>query len=146
MVIITYQMQKTMHHHSVQFFRKFSSILDGIIPDSIDTYKKVTGKSVTLTIIESDDICEVIMLKILLVDIKNIIVRTEYYGNITNAADFAFSNKTKPTVIQGFALENEICVLEIVRNHAKIFRKSTILYKKFEIKIIISNFTGQNGI
>ena len=135
-----------MNYDPVKLILEFGSILNGILTDRIDADEKIARELLPFTIIKGNDICEVIMLKILLVDIKNIIVRTEYYGNITNAADFAFSNKTKPTVIQGFALENEICVLEIVRNHAKIFRKSTILYKKFEIKIIISNFTGQNGI
>ena len=146
MIIITYKMKKTVNHHPVQFFRKFSTILDGIISDCIDTDEKITGKSVTFAIIESDDVSEIIMLKIFLIDIKNIVVRTENYGDVSNATDLAFGYKAKPTVIQGIALENEICILEIVRNHAKIFRKSTILYKKFEIKIIISNFTGQNGI
>ena len=135
-----------MNHHPIQFFWKFCSILDGIIPDRINADEKVTGQSISFAIIESNDVGEVIMLKIFLIDIKNIIVWTEYYRNVSNTTDLAFCYKTKPTVIQGFALENEICVLEIVRNHAKIFRKSTILYKKFEIKIIISNFTGQNGI
>ena len=135
-----------MNDDPVELIGKLSPILDGIFPDRIDTDEKITGKSVTLAIIESDDIREIIMLKIFLIDIQYIIVRTEDYGNVSNPSYFTLGNKPEPTIIQGFSLENEISIFEIVRNHAKIFRKSTILYKKFEIKIIISNFTGQNGI
>ena len=146
MVVITDEMKYAMDDDPVEFLGKFSTVFDCILTDRIHTDEEVSGKTVPFTIIEGDDVCEIIMLKIFLVDIKNIIVGTEDYGYVTDASYLALSDELQPTVIQGFSLENEISVFEIVRNHAKIFRKSNILYKKFEIKIIISNFTGQNGI
>ena len=146
MIIIADEMENAMDYDSVEFFLELGSILDCIFTDTVDADEQVTGESVPFAIVEGDDVSEIVMLEVLLIYIEDVVVGTEDYRYVTDTADLAFSNKTKPTVIQGFALENEICVLEIVRNHAKIFRKSTILYKKFEIKIIISNFNGQSGI
>ena len=58
-----------MDNHPVQLILKFSSILDGIILDSINTYKEVAGKLITFTIIKCDDISKIVMLQIFLVDI-----------------------------------------------------------------------------
>ena len=135
-----------MYDDTIQLILEIRSVFDGIFSDSIYAYKEISGKPVTFTIIESNYIGEIVMLKILLIDIQYIIVWTENYGNISYTSDLAFSYQTQPSVICGLAFEYEVCILKIIWYHAKNFRKSTILYKKFEIKIIISNFTGQNGI
>ena len=121
MIIISDEMKDAMNDHPVEFIFEISSILDGIFTDRIYTDEKITRKLVSLAIIESDDVGEIIMLKIFLIDIKNIIVRTEYDRYVADASDFAFCDKTKPAVIQGFSLENEICVLKKIRNHALKF-------------------------
>ena len=121
MIIITYKMKYSMNNDPVQLFLEVGTVLDGILPDTVNTYEKITGQPVTLAIIESDDVSEVIMLKIFLIDIQDIIVRTEDYIDITDATDLAFSYKTKPAVIHCLTLENKVCVLEKVRNHALKF-------------------------
>jgi hypothetical protein len=114
-------MKNTMNDHSVEFILEVSSIFYGIFTDRIHAYEKVTGKTVTFTIIKCYDVCEIIMLKIFLVDIKYIVVRTEDDRYVSDASDLAFSYESKPTVIQGFSLENEVCVLKKIRNHALKF-------------------------
>ena len=71
-------MKNTMNNHPVQLFLEIGTIFDSILSDSIDTDKKVAGKFVTFAVIESDYISKVIMLEIFLIDIQNIIIRTEY--------------------------------------------------------------------
>lgn len=74
MIIITYKMKYSMNDDPVQLFLEVGTVLDGILPDTVNTYEKITGQPVTLAIIESDDVSEVIMLKIFLIDIQDIIV------------------------------------------------------------------------
>ena len=117
MVIITYMMENTMNAHPVEFIGKLSTVLKGIFTDTVNADEKITGKSVPLAIIKGDYICEVIVLKLLLVDLQYIIIRTENNGYITYSPDFTFSHKPKPTVIQSPGTENKIGILKIIRNH-----------------------------
>ena len=108
MVIITNEMENTMNNHPVKFIRKISTILKGIFTDTVNADEKISGKSVPLAIIKGDYICKVIVLKILLIDIQYIIIRTENNGYIPYSPDFTFSYKPKPTVIQSPGTENNI--------------------------------------
>lgn len=98
------------------------------------------------------------MLEIPLIDIENIIVRTEYYGNLPYPSYFTLSYKLEPAVVKRLPPENKRGVFKIIRNHYFKFsanlqnvKKLSAQFldiiktdcKKFEMKNIISNFTGR---
>ena len=89
MVIIADKMKKTVNDDTIQLILEIGSELNGILAYRINADEKVSRKTITLTIIERDYVREVIMLKILLIDIKNIIVRTENNRNIPYPAYLA---------------------------------------------------------
>ena len=103
-----------MNDYSVKFLFEFGSVLGSIFPYAVDTYEKITGESVSLAVIKCNDIGEVIVLEIFLIYIQYIIIRTEYYGNVSNTTDFTLCDETEPSVIQGLTFKNEISVFEIV--------------------------------
>ena len=112
MIIIADEMENAMNYDSVEFFLELGSILDSIFTDTIDADEKITGKSVALAIIESDDISEIVMLEILLVYIKNVIVGTEDDGNVSDATDLAFCDKSEPAVSKSLSLKDKVCILK----------------------------------
>ena len=114
MVVITYKMKDSMNDDPVELIGKLSSVLDGILSYSVDADEQVTGKLVTFAVVECDDVCKVVMLEILLVDVKYIIVGTEDYRDVPYSSDFALCDKLQPLGIFGFALKNEVCIFEIV--------------------------------
>ena len=146
MIIIAYEMKNTMYNHPVQFILEFGSIFKSIFTDTVDAYEKITGKSVTFAIVEGDDVCEIVMLQILLIYIKDIVVRTEDDRYVAYTTDFAFGNQAEPSVVQCLSLKNEVGIFKIVRNHVELFFLQIYeMYKKFEIKNKVSNFTDLYG-
>lgn len=98
------------------------------------------------------------MLEIPLIDIENIIVRTEYYGNLPYPSYFTLCHEFEPAVVKRLPLENKRGVFKIIRNHYFKFsanlqnvKKLSAQFldiiktdcKKFEMKNIIYNFTGR---
>ena len=73
MIVVTDQMKYTMNNHPVQLILELGTIFDSILPDSIDTDEQVSRKFITLAVIKSDDICKIVMLKILLIYIQYIL-------------------------------------------------------------------------
>ena len=114
MVIITDEMKDTMDNDPVQLVLEFGTIFESIFTDTIDTDEKVTGKSVPFAIVEGDDVSEIVMLEVLLVYIEDVVVRTEDYRYVTNATNFAFSNKSKPSVVQSLPFKNEVGIFKVV--------------------------------
>ena len=146
MIVITDQMKDTMDNDPVQLVLEFSSIFKRIFTDTVDADEKVTRESVPFAIIEGDDVCEIIMLKVLLVYIQDVVVGTEDYRYVTDAADLALGYKSKPSVVQSLSLKNEVGIFKVVRNHVLIFFLQIYeMYKKFEIKNKVSNFTDLYG-
>ena len=121
MIVITDQMKDTMDNDPVQLVLEFSSIFKRIFTDTVDADEQVTGESITFAIIEGDDVCEIIMLKLLLVYIQDVVVGTEDYRYVTDTADLALGNKSKPSVVQSLSLKNEVGIFKVVRNHVLIF-------------------------
>ena len=74
MIIIPDEVKQSVNYNPVQFLGKLSTIKRRIIPNGINTYKQVSGKNVSLAVIEGNDIGEVIVLKILHIDVQDIIV------------------------------------------------------------------------
>ena len=106
-----------MDNDTVEFIGKLGSVEGGILPDGIDTYEKITGKVVAFTIIESYDVSEIVVLKIFHVDIKNVIVGTEYYVNITYLPDFTAGNDLEPFLGKEPLFEIEFDVLSKKSDH-----------------------------
>jgi len=120
-IVITDQMEETMDDHAVKFLIELGTIFNGILTDSVDTDEQISGKLVSLTIVESDNVGKIVMLKITHVDIKDVIVGTKDYVNITDGPDFATSDKFQPTVCSKFILENKLDIFTIVPDHASKF-------------------------
>ena len=74
MIVIPYQMKHPMNNYPVQLFFKVSSIFNRIFADTVYTDENIAGQAVTFAIIESNYICEIIMLKKLLIYVQYIIV------------------------------------------------------------------------
>ena len=96
-----------MNNYSVKFLFEFGSVLGSIFPYAVDTYEKITGESVSLAVIKCNDIGEVIVLKIFLVYIQYIIIRTEDYRYVPYPSYLAFGNKLEPAVGNGFSFKNK---------------------------------------
>jgi hypothetical protein len=95
-IIITDEMQKTVDNNPVKFVLKRGPVINGIFADGIDTDEKIAGKTVAAAIVESDDIRVIIVLEILEINVKDVIIRTENDGNITEPTDLAFCDSFKP--------------------------------------------------
>ena len=117
MVIVTDQVQDPMNNHPVQFIGECGSIMLGIVPDRIDADEKVSAEAVALTVVESDDICEIIMLEIFHVHVQDIIVRTENDGDVSETADFALRDELEPAARQAFLLESKFRIFGEIRDH-----------------------------
>lgn len=113
-VVIADEMKKPMDDDPVEFILKFSPELDCILPYGIDAYEKVTGKTVALAIVESDDVGKVVVLEELLVDVEDIVIGTEDYGNVPYSEYLAFGRKLKPLVCLPPVPEIEVSVLKII--------------------------------
>jgi hypothetical protein len=121
LVIITDQMEQTMDDHPMKLFVKLGTIFNGILSDRVDADEKISGKNLSLAIVEGDNVCEVVMLEITHVDIEDVIIRTKYYVNIAQGPDFASGNELQPSVIRQFILENELYILAIIPYHGPKF-------------------------
>ena len=111
MIVISDKMKKAVDDDPVQLILEFGSKLDGIFTDRINTNKKVSGKTVPLTVIES---YKIIVLKILLIDVKHVIVRTENNRYIPYSTYFALGRKFQPLVRFTTVAEFEVSVLKII--------------------------------
>ena len=103
-----------MNNHPIKFILKLSSKLGGIFPYGVHAYKKVSRETVTFAVVESDDVSEIVVLKKLLIDVQNIVVGTENYGDIPYSENLAFGRKFKPLVCFPPVTESEVSVLEII--------------------------------
>ena len=110
-------MEKTMDYNPVQLVQKLRSVKVRVVPDGINAYEQVAGKSVSFAIIKGDDVGEIVVLEILPVYIKNVIVRTEKYVNISKFTDFALCNELQPLVIKRFTFEFKIDIFRKIPDH-----------------------------
>ena len=113
-IVISDKMKKAVDDDTVQLILKFGPELYGIFTDRINTNEKVSGKTVSLTVIESYNIRKIIVLKILLIDVKHVIVRTENNRYIPYSTYFALGRKFQPLVRFTTVAEFEVSVLKII--------------------------------
>lgn len=117
MVIVSYKMKYAVNHHPVQFIVELSSVLNRILPDGIDTYEKISGKFLTLAVIEGDDIGEIVVTEKPLIYVKYVIIRTEYNINVSQRSDFTLCNKFQPLVVFCFPFKQKVGFFEEIRYH-----------------------------
>ena len=98
MIVITYKMKNTVNDDSVKFGIEICFIEICIVPYSIDTDEKVTGKNITLTIIESDDVSIVMMIKGPDIDIENVRVWTKNNVYLSYSAILSHGDGLDPSV------------------------------------------------
>jgi len=120
-VVVTNQMKETMNDDPVEFLIELGTIFNGILTNGVDTDEQISGKLVSLTIVESDNVGKIVMLKITHVDIKDVIVGTKYYVNIAYGSDLTASDKLQPAVRGEFILENKLDIFTIVPDHGSKF-------------------------
>ena len=72
MIIVSNQMKQTVNNDTIQFIIKRRRKFRGIVTDRIYADKEIARKNITLTIIESNDVGIIIMLKVLNIDIEDI--------------------------------------------------------------------------
>ena len=130
MVVITYKMKDAMYYYTVKLILERGTIECGVFADAVDTDEKIPGKDTPLTIVESDDIREIVVLKILYIDVKNVVVGAENDGDVAYLPDFTFGHQLKPFVVLGLVLEQKSAVFFVISNH-----KNQILYKSTTIKL-----------
>ena len=105
-------MENTVYDDSVKFGIEICFIVIGIVPDSIDTDKKVAGKNIPLAVIKSNDVGIVMMIQGSDVDIENVRVGTENDIDLTDAAFLSLGNCLQPSVSEPSDIEFETCILK----------------------------------
>lgn len=88
-----------------------------IVPDAVYAYEKIPVKDIAFTIIEGNDICKIVMMKILVVDFKDVVVRTENDIDIAELTDLTLRDHLEPSVVQGSALELKLDIFVIISDH-----------------------------
>lgn len=120
-VVVTNKMKKTMNDDPVEFLIELGTIFNGILTNGVDTDEQISGKLVSLTIVESDNVGKIVMLKITHVDIKDVIVGTKNYVNIADSSDLTAGDELQPAVRGQFILENKLDIFTIVPDHGSKF-------------------------
>ena len=82
-----------MDYNTVKLIGKLGSVSKRVLPNRVNGYEQISGELVTLTIIEGNNIREIVVLEIFHIHIQNIIIRTENNGNIAQSADFALRHQ-----------------------------------------------------
>ena len=121
MVIISDQVKQTMNHDAVQFFLELRSIQDGVLADRIDADEEIARKDVPFAVVEGDDVREIVVLEITHVHVKDVVVRTENDGQVSDPPDLAFGDHPEPAVVERLTLECERNILVVIAYHGSKF-------------------------
>ena len=112
MIVITYKMKNTVDNDSVKLGIEICLVKCRIVPDSIDTDEKVTGKNIPLAVIKSNDVSIVMMIEGSDIDIENVRVGTENDIDLTDAAFLSLGNYLQPSISEPPDIEFETCILK----------------------------------
>ena len=112
MIVISDKMENSVDDHPVKFFFEIGSEFNGVFPNTVHTDEKISGQYLSFTIIEGYDVGEIIMLKILHVDIENVRVGTENDIDLTDAAFLSLGNCLQPSISEPPDIEFETCILK----------------------------------
>jgi hypothetical protein len=109
--------KEAVYDDAVQFIGKLGPVERSVLPNGIDGDEKVSGEAVSLTVVEGNDICVVIVLQIFYIDIQNIIIGTKYHSNVSKALGLTLGYKFEPTRSEAFFLEGKHNVFREIGNH-----------------------------
>ena len=141
MIIVADEMKNAVNYHTVQLILELGSVKMGILPYTVDTDEQISGKSISRTVVESDNVSIIVVLEIFKVNVQNIIVRTEDDRYITYHAYLAFNYSLKSLPTQSLALEYKSSVLfEEPYHRPKFLQIYNYYLLKLDIEIIIFNF------
>lgn len=96
-VLIAAQVQNSMCQHPFQLFLKNGLQPLRIILDSRQRYENIAADGFTAYVVESDNICIIIVLQVVLVDFQQIIVAAEYIVDTAEFSIFCGNDILQPT-------------------------------------------------
>ena len=97
MIIVTYQVKKTVDNDAIELSGKINTVKGSVFPHGVNGDKQISGQSRTLAIIKGNDISVIIVSQIFNVDIQQIFIGTKYNANVANLAVFRDGNIFKPS-------------------------------------------------
>ena len=101
-----------MHYDSVKLVLESGRIIFSVASDRIHAYEKISGDFIILGIVECYDVRIIVMTKIFPVYIKNICIRTEYYGYLPQTPVFLQSYGLEPLTMSRFCLQDKVNILK----------------------------------
>ena len=69
MIVITDKVQKTMDDDAIEFVSELRPVESGVLTNAVYADKKVTREAIAFAVIESDNVCIIIVLQIFYIDI-----------------------------------------------------------------------------
>lgn len=117
MVVIADKMKQSVYDDPVEFLGEVRLVINRVFPYRIDADKKIAGESVSFAVIEGNYVGKIIVLKILFINLKDVVVGTENYIDLPEFFLFQASNGLKPGVVLTAALEPEISILKEIVYH-----------------------------
>lgn len=117
MVVIADKMKQSVYDDPVEFLGKVCLIINGVFPYRIDADEKVAGESVSFAVIKGNYVGKIIVLKILFINLKDVVVGAENYIDLPEFFHFQACNGLKPGVVLTAALEPEISILKEIVYH-----------------------------
>ena len=117
MIVVSDKMENAVHYHPVQFVFELGAVEGSVVADGIYADEKIPGELAPLAIVEGYYVGEVVVLKVLHVDIEYVVVGTEDDADIAERADFALGDELEPLVVQQLVLELEVDIFLIVPDH-----------------------------
>ena len=73
-IVVTDKMKKAVDNYTVKLISEISTEIQRILLHAVNADEQIAGKDIINTIIESDDVCVVVVFEVTDVYVKNIIV------------------------------------------------------------------------
>ena len=99
MVVVTYQVEKSVNHHAIQLLVEVHTIELGIILHAVYADEQISTEDILLAVVESNDVSKLIVLEIFHINVEDIVIRTENDVNVTYLFNLAFGDKFEPSVV-----------------------------------------------
>ena len=103
-VINAAEMEHTMHDDTMQFFLVLGVLLHSIAANRVETDKYITVDYRTLGIVKSDNVCIIIMGKVLAVDLNDFVIIAEHGPHLADGVTVESSHRAQPP--RGIAAAN----------------------------------------
>ena len=141
-------MEKTMDYNPVQLVQKLRSVKVRVVPDGINAYEQVAGKSVSFAIIKGDDVCVVVVTQILIVYFENLLIVNEKIAYFSDFLSVTGGHLANPVGGLSFLDVGEFYPLCFVSNHSLFFFRYIIAHvnaKVLQLSECTRRHAGQFG-